>query len=71
MTQEKLSELYHKSTERIHLLTTDLYEDLHTNSGKPIESIEEIASITNKYSRWFRSELDFVRSVIQEYREQL
>jgi len=70
MEKEKLSELYHIATVRIHKLTSELYEDLHTISGDPSESVEEIAAITNKYSRWFRSELDFIRSTIQEYKEQ-
>ena len=70
MTEKELANLYSRATMRIHELTTDLYEDLHENSGSPINSIEEIATITNKYSRWFRSELDFVRSAIQEYKEQ-
>ena len=70
MEKEKLSELYHTATIKIHRLTSELYEDLHTQSGKPNESVEEIAAITNKYSRWFRSELDFIRSSIQEHKEQ-
>jgi len=70
MKEKQLSDLYHKATERIHKLTTSLYEDLHTISGKPNVSTQEIAAITNKYSRWFRSELDFIRSAIQEYKEQ-
>jgi len=70
MNKKKLSDLYSRATQRIHSLTTELYEDLHTNAGEPIESAEEIATITNKYSRWFRSELDFVRSAVQEYKEQ-
>ena len=70
MNNKQLSELYSKATQRTHDLVTDLYEDLHTNAGEPVESIEEIAAITNKYSRWFRSELDFIRSSVQEYKEQ-
>ena len=70
MNKKQLSELYSKATQRTHDLVTDLYEDLHTNAGEPVESIEEIAAITNKYSRWFRSELDFIRSSVQEYKEQ-
>jgi hypothetical protein len=70
MNDDELSELYHRATKRIHDLTTNLYEDLHTISGKPNTKTEDIAAITNKYSRWFRSELDFIRSAIQEYKEQ-
>ena len=71
MNKKQLSGLYSLATLRIHNLTTDLYEDLHTNAGAPSESIEEIAAIKNKYSRWFKSELDLVRSAVQEYKEQL
>jgi hypothetical protein len=46
MNKKKLSDLYSRATQRIHSLTTELYEDLHTNSGDPIESAEEIATIT-------------------------
>ena len=55
MEKEKLSELYHTATIKIHRLTSELYEDLHTQSGNPNESVEEI---------------DFIRSSIQEYKEQ-
>jgi hypothetical protein len=70
MNKKELGDLYSRATIRAHELVTDLYEDLHTNAGDPVDSIEEIAAITNKYSRWFRSELDFIRSSVQEYKEQ-
>jgi hypothetical protein len=70
MNKKELGGLYSRATIRAHELVTDLYEDLHTNAGDPVDSIEEIAAITNKYSRWFRSELDFIRSSVQEYKEQ-
>lgn len=70
MNKKELGDLYSRATIRAHELVTDLYEDLHTNAGDPVNSIEEIAAITNKYSRWFRSELDFIRSSVQEYKEQ-
>jgi len=70
MTEKELSQLYFRAVARIHDLASEMYEALHSKKGDPVVSQEEIAAITNKYSRWIRSELDFIRSVIQEYLEQ-
>jgi len=66
MTAQELSQMYFRATARIHDLANELYEELHNPAGFPIEDPEQIAIITNKYSRWIRSELDFIRSVNQE-----
>jgi len=71
MTQAELSQLYFRAAARIHDLANEMYENLHQPNGLPVESQEEVATITNKYSRWYRSELDFIRSSIQEYLESL
>jgi len=70
MEAPELSQMYFRASARIHDLATELYEELHTPSGLPIEEADQVAVVTNKYSRWMRSELDFVRSANQEYNEE-
>lgn len=69
MSDAELSQLYFRAAARIHDLANEMYENLHESNGSPVVSQDEVATITNKYSRWYRSELDFVRSVVQEYTE--
>ena len=49
MKLRKLSELYSFSTQEIQRLTTELYESLHDEAGKPIPSTEEVAELLKDF----------------------
>ena len=66
MTQEQLSESYCKATLMIHKETTELYEALHTSSGKPIDREDHVRHLCSQYLLKVRSELDMIKSARRE-----
>ena len=69
MDSNKLSELYFTATNFIHLLTADLYEDLHHNNGSPLEDSDLVKSKVDSFLKTVRGEADLIRVAIQEYNE--
>lgn len=69
MTKEKLSRLYSYSTQEIHKLTTQLYEDLHNNKGLPKGEWETVLSDVRKYKMLVIQELEAVKLALKEYLE--
>lgn len=70
MTTQELSKLYCDATIRMHEIVDDLYESIHTPQGSPSLDQDQINIKLNNSIRAFRSECDFVRSVLTEYLEQ-
>jgi hypothetical protein len=70
MDLNKLSELYFQSTNFIHKLTTELYEDIHNNDGSPLEDGDLVKSKVDAFVKTVRLEVDLIRRAIQEHNEQ-
>jgi hypothetical protein len=71
MTEKKLSELYHYATEEIHKLTTQLYEDLHTDKGEPEKDWPLTLENVRNYKKAVIMELESVKHALKEYKEDL
>jgi len=67
MTKRKLSELYSYSTQEIHKLTTNLYEELHTTKGEPSEEWEQALDLVRKYKKLVINELEAIKIALKEY----
>jgi hypothetical protein len=48
---------------------TELYEDLHDNKGNPLLDLESITDKINAYKRVVRTELDLIKSAVEQYDE--
>jgi len=48
---------------------TELYEDLHNKKGEPLTDIEDITHKINAYKRVVRTELELIKSAVEQYVE--
>jgi hypothetical protein len=48
---------------------TELYEDLHDYKGNPILDLEDITNKINAYKRVVRTELELIKSAVEQYDE--
>lgn len=69
MNSNHLSKLYFYSVEEIHQITTELYEDLHTDSGDPIKNWETVMDLLVEYKKGIAAEVEGIKSAIEEYNE--
>ena len=67
MKIRKLSELYSFSTHEIQRLTTELYESLHDDAGKPIPSTEEVAELLKDFRMKVNIEVATIKDAFLEY----
>ena len=67
MKLRKLSELYSFSTQEIQRLTTELYESLHDDAGKPIPSTEEVAELLKDFRMKVNIEVATIKDACLEY----
>ncbi len=67
MKLRKLSELYSFSTQEIQRLTTELYESLHDDAGKPIPSTEEVAELVKDFRMKVNIEVATIKDACLEY----
>lgn len=71
MTEKKLSELYHFATAEIHKLTTELYEELHTERGAPERDWPLTLEHVRKYKKAVIMELESIKNALKEFNEQV
>jgi len=69
MDTASVSKSYFTATSRVSSLMTELYEDLHDHKGNPILDLEEITNKINAYKRVVRTELDLIKSAVEQYEE--
>ena len=69
MKLRKLSELYSFSTQEIQRLTTELYESLHDDAGKPIPSTEEVAELLKDFRMKVNIEVATIKDACLEYND--
>jgi hypothetical protein len=48
---------------------TELYEDLHDYKGRPLVDIERVTDKINAYKRVVRTELELIKSAVEQYEE--
>ena len=61
MKLRKLSEVYSFSTQEIQRLTTELYEELHNDTGNPISSSEDVAELVKDFRMKVNIEVATIR----------
>ena len=69
MDTASVSKSYFTATSRVSALMTELYEDLHDNKGNPLLDLESITDKINAYKRVVRTELDLIKSAVEQYDE--
>ena len=69
MDTASVSKSYFTATSRVSALMTELYEDLHDNKGNPLLNLELITDKINAYKRVVRTELDLIKSAVEQYDE--
>ena len=69
MDTASVSKSYFTATSRVSDLMTELYEDLHDNKGNPLLDLELITDKINAYKRVVRTELDLIKSAVEQYDE--
>tara|TARA_R110002074_G_scaffold28743_5_gene82815 strand:+ start:578 stop:799 length:222 start_codon:yes stop_codon:yes gene_type:complete len=65
----KLSQLCSYSTQEIHRLTTELYEELHDAQGSPEIGWEKVILELRSYKTKVSLELDSIKTALNEYNE--
>jgi len=69
MDTKSVSKSYFTATSRVCALMTELYEDLHNKKGEPLTDIEDITHKINAYKRVVRTELELIKSAVEQYVE--
>lgn len=69
MDTASVSKAYYTATARVCDLMTEMYEDLHDSKGNPLLDQETISYKINAYKRVVRSELELIKSAIEQYNE--
>jgi len=67
MKLRKLSEVYSFSTQEIQRLTTELYEELHNDTGNPISSSEDVAELVKDFRMRVNIEVATIKDACLEY----
>ena len=67
MKLRKLSEVYSFSTQEIQRLTTELYEELHNDTGNPISSAEDVAELVKDFRMKVNIEVATIKDACLEY----
>jgi len=67
MKLRKLSEVYSCSTQEIQRLTTELYEELHNDTGNPISSSEDVAELVKDFRMKVNIEVATIKDACLEY----
>ena len=67
MKLRKLSEVYSFSTQEIQRLTTELYEELHNDTGNPISSSEDVAELVKDFRMKVNIEVATIKDACFEY----
>jgi hypothetical protein len=71
MDTASVSKSFFTATSRVCSLMTELYEDLHDYKGEPLLDTEEITHKINAYKRVVRTELELIKSAVEQYEEDL
>lgn len=69
MDTASVSKSFFTATSRVSDLMTELYEDLHDHKGSPLLDLESITDKINAYKRVVRTELDLIKSAVEQYNE--
>lgn len=69
MDTASVSKSFYTATARVCDLMTELYEDLHDSKGNPLTDEESITYKINAYKRVVRSELELIKSAVEQYNE--
>lgn len=66
MTAKELSECYFKGVSRAITVLETLYEDLHDNSGNPLDDFETVKQKAADAIKHVRAELDIIKTAAEE-----
>lgn len=69
MKLETLSEIYFTSTSNIQREATELYEELHTECGKPHTNWVKVLDLVRSFKNTVSVELDTVTTACEEHNE--
>jgi hypothetical protein len=69
MDTASVSKSYYIALSMVHDLTTELYEQVHTEDGEPILNEEFLYNVIQQYKKVVRGELDMIKSAAAQYRE--